>query len=172
MATTPLRRAALTGLASLLQASLLATLLTSCYRQPTVLPPPPVTRAPAPAPARLPAPSPREAANLSDYKIQVAQHIAAANPKLIFYGSLPPMLPAIVVLDFTIDSNGNIGNLRVHRSRDEDASSIAMNAVRQAEPLPRPGSLLRGGHRALAVTETFLFNHDYQFQLRTLAGPQ
>jgi periplasmic protein TonB len=170
MATTPLRRAALAGLASLLQASLLATLLTSCYRQPTVLPPPPVTRAPAPAP--LPAPSSREAANLSDYKIQVAQHIAAANPRLIFYGSLPPMLPAIVVLDFTIDSNGNIGNLRVHRSRDEDASSIAMNAVRQAEPLPRPGSLLRGSHRALAVTETFLFNRDYQFQLRTLAGPQ
>ncbi|HEU4846204.1 MAG TPA: energy transducer TonB [Burkholderiaceae bacterium] len=168
MATTPLRRAALTGLASLLQASLLATLLSSCYRQPSVLPPPPVTRAPAP----VPAPSPREAANLSDYKIQVAQHIAAANPKLIFYGTLPPMLPAIVVLDFTIDGNGNIGNLHVHRSRDDDASSIAMNAVRQATPLPRPGSLLKGGRRTLAMTETFLFNRDYQFQLRTLAGPQ
>ncbi|HJU99787.1 MAG TPA: energy transducer TonB [Burkholderiaceae bacterium] len=148
--------------------SLLAGLLTSCYRQPTVLPPPPVTRAPLPAPA--PAPGPRQAANLADYKILVAQHIAAANPRLIFYGTLPPMLPAIVVLDFTIDGNGNIGNLRVHRSRDEDASSIAMNAVRQAEPLPRPGALLHGRH--LAVTETFLFNRDYQFQLRTLAGPQ
>lgn len=166
MATTPLRKTALAGLASLAGMSLLAGLLTSCYRQPTVLPPPPVTRAPAPQPA----PSPRMAASLDEYKIQVARHIAAANPKLIFYGTLPPMLPAIVVLDFTIDSNGNIGNLRVHRSRDEDASSIAMNAIRQAEPLPRPGSLLRGRH--LAVTETFLFNRDYQFQLRTLAGPQ
>lgn len=168
MATTPLRKAALAGLASLVGMSLLAGLLTSCYRQPTVLPPPPVTRAPAPVPQ--PAPSQRQAANLDDYKIMVAQRIAAANASQIFYGALPPMLPAIVVLDFTIDGNGNIGSLRVHRSRDDDASSIAMSAVRRAEPLPRPGSLLRGRH--LAVTETFLFNRDYQFQLRTLAGPQ
>ena len=166
MVMTPLRKTALAGLASLLGTSL----LTSCYQQPSVLPPPPVTRARAPAPASVPAPSQRQVASLADYKIQVAQHIVAANPKMIFYGMLPPMLPAIVVLDFTIDSNGNIDNLRVHRSRDEDASSIAMNAVRLAEPLPRPGSLLRGRH--LAVTETFLFNRDYQFQLRTLAGPQ
>ena len=170
MAMTPLRKTALAGLASLLGTSLLAGLLagllTSCYTQPTVRPAPPVTRAPAP----LPAPRERQAATLEDYKIMVAQRIAAANASQIFRGALPPMLPAIVVLDFTIDGNGNVGNLRVHRSRDEDASSIAMNAVRQAEPLPRPGALLRGRH--LAVTETFLFNRDYQFQLRTLAGPQ
>lgn len=172
MAMTPLRKTALAGLASLLGTSLLAglfaSLLTSCYTQPTVHPAPPVTRAPAPAP--VPAPRERQAATLDDYKIMVAQRIAAVNAGQIFHGALPPMLPAIVVLDFTIDGNGNVGNLRVHRSRDEDASSIAMNAVRRAEPLPRPGSLLRG--RNLAVTETFLFNRDYQFQLRTLAGPQ
>lgn len=173
MAMTPLRKTALAGLASLLGTSLLAglfaSLLTSCYTQPTVQPAPPVVTR-APAPAHVPAPSQRQPATLDDYKIMVAQRIAAANASQIFYGTLPPMLPAIVVLDFTVDGNGNIGTLHVHRSRDDDASSIAMNAVRRAEPLPRPGSLLRGRH--LAVTETFLFNRDYQFQLRTLAGPQ
>lgn len=166
MAKIPMRRTALAGLAMLT-----ALLLTSCYREPSVLAPPPASRAPAPAPA-APAPSAREASSLDEYKIMLAQRIAAANPRLIFSGALPPMLPAIVVVDFAVDHNGEISGLRVHRSRDDDASSIALNAVRAAAPFPKPGKLIKGLHRTLPLTETFLFNRDYLFQLRTLAGPQ
>lgn len=156
---TPTKLVVLAGLASLL--------LTSCYKEPSVLPRP----APAvPTPAAPPAA--REVATLDEYKTLVARCIVAANPKVIFNGQLPPMLPAIVVVDFGIDGNGQVNSLKVHRSRDDDASTIALDAIKLAAPYPKPGALLKGWHKSLQLTETFLFNRDYQFQLRTLAGPQ
>ena len=148
-------------------------LLTSCARQ-EVLPP----AKPAPAPGRPAPPSAvapqvqRPAANLDDYKIQVAQQINAANPSVIFSGRLPPMMAAIVVLDIGIGHDGEIVALRVHRSPDEESARIALAAVKQGAPYPKPAHLLKWGHHSLAFSETFLFNRDQRFQLRTLAGPQ
>ena len=89
-----------------------------------------------------------------------------------FNGQLPPMLPAIVVLSITVDKTGNMTKLAVQRSRDSDASNVALASMRRAGILPKPFNLVTGAGGSLTFSETFLFNADYRFQLRTLAPIQ
>src|SRR4051812_43899837 len=62
---------------------------------------------------------------LDVYKTAVAQHVVAHNPAHTFFGRLPPMLPAIVVLNITVDRTGQVTRVVVQRSRDADASKVA-----------------------------------------------
>lgn len=114
------------------------------------------------------APSP----GLDAYKTQVAQQVMRQNPSQTFSGRLPPMLPAIVVLNITVDKDGRMTDVAVQRSRDPDASRVAVASMRRSAPLPRPEHLLAENSESLTFSETFLFNDEYRFQLRTLAGPQ
>ena len=114
------------------------------------------------------APSP----NLDAYKTQVAQQVMRQNPSQTFSGRLPPMLPAIVVLNITVDKDGQLTDVVVQRSRDPDAARVAVASMRRSAPLPRPANLVAANSDSLTFSETFLFNDEYRFQLRTLAGPQ
>lgn len=139
-------------------------------------PPPPVpveersTIAVERAPTAAPAPPP--SLGLDAYKANVARHILDRNAERTFSGRLPPMLPAIVVLNITVDKDGRLTDVRVQRSRDPDASRVALASMLRSGPLPRPHGLLAANSQAMTFSETFLFDRDYRFQLRTLAGPQ
>lgn len=124
--------------------------------------PPPKTAAPVAPPSR----------SLDAYKAEVAQHVMRANSGQTFSGQLPPMLPAIVVVNITVDEDGQLQDVAVQRSRDPDASKVAVASMRRSGRLPRPANLLVTNTRALTFSETFLFDHQYRFQLRSLAGPQ
>jgi len=89
-----------------------------------------------------------------------------------FSGQLPPMLPAIVVVNITVDEDGELQDVVVQRSRDPDASKVALDSMRRSGRLPKPVNLLATNMRALTFSETFLFDDQYRFQLRSLAGPQ
>jgi protein TonB len=149
---------------------LAALLLAACQN-----PPPPKVAVSAPA-FRVAPPEPKAAAparNIDDYKIQVAAQILAANPAIIFSGRLPPMLPAIVVVDISVNRDGELASVEVKRSRDGEASKVALAAVKRVgAPFPKPQHLMLRGHKTLDFSETFLFDHQYHFQLRSLAGPQ
>ncbi|MGB9109911.1 MAG: energy transducer TonB [Telluria sp.] len=121
---------------------------------------------PAPGPASKPVP-----AGLDDYKTQVAQHVLQHNPERSYSGKLPPMLPAIVVLRITVDENGGLDDVAVQRSRDDDASQIALDSMRRSSPLPPPRQLAQAGGK-LTFSETFLFADSGRYQLRSLAAPQ
>lgn len=151
-------------------AALGAVLLAACQRLPPLTPPRPSTEPASPAAGAPPA---RPAASIDDYKVLVAQQILDANSAITFSGRLPPMLPAIVVVNISVDKDGDLSSVAVKRSRDGEASKVALEAVRRVRaPFPRPAHLLQRGHKTLDFSETFLFNEHYQFQLRTLAGPQ
>jgi protein TonB len=109
-------------------------------------------------------------ASVESYKADVADQIMRYNTAHTFSGRLPPMLPAIVVLSITVDKTGKVTHVAVQRSRDNDASNVALASMRRAGPLPRPFNLATGN--SLTFSETFLFNADYRFQLRTLAPIQ
>jgi protein TonB len=111
-------------------------------------------------------------AGLDAYKTQVAYHVMRQNPNQTFSGKLPPMLPAIVVLNITVDKDGRVKDVEVQRSRDPDASRVAVDSMRRSGPLPKPAKLLANNADALTFSETFLFNDQYRFQLRSVAGPQ
>ena len=125
----------------------------------------PFTSSPAAKPAL------QSPAGLDDYKTQVAQHVLQHNPDRSYSGKLPPMLPAIVVLEITVDENGGLKDVAVQRSRDPDASRIALDSMRRSTPLPPPHQLAQAGGK-LTFSETFLFADSGRYQLRSLAGPQ
>jgi protein TonB len=110
--------------------------------------------------------------SLEAYKAEVAQHVVRHNPDHTFSGKLPEMLPAIVVLNITVDKNGELKDVAVQRSRDPDASKVAVASMKRSEPLPKPVNVVAAGGGPLTFSETFLFDSQYRFQLRTLAGPQ
>ena len=144
-----------------------ASLLAACQSTP-----PPAVNAPTSTPPRTPA-AIQLAASIDAYKALVAQQIMAANGEYTFSGRLPPMLPAIVVLDLSVGRDGALKSVRVHRSRDNEASSAALAAVRRVpDAFPPAAQLMRGRDKTLEFSETFLFNDQYRFQLRTLSGPQ
>lgn len=142
-----------------------AGLLAACQSTP-----PPAAN--TPTYARTPA-AIQLAASIDVYKSLVAQQIMAANAEYTFSGRLPPMLPAIVVLDLSVGPNGELKNVHVHRSRDSEASAAALAAVRRVPTaFPPAGHLMHNRARTFDFSETFLFNEQYRFQLRTLSGPQ
>lgn len=126
-----------------------------------------------PPPSASAAPGQRTAFDSVDsYKVDVAQHIMRYNAGYTFSGRLPPMLPAVVVLSITVDNAGRPTQVAVQRSRDDDASNLAVASIRRAGALPRPYNLATGPGMSLTFSETFLFNADHRFQLRTLAPIQ
>jgi protein TonB len=112
-----------------------------------------------------PTPSVPTPAGLDDYKTRVARHVADHNPEHRYTGTLPPLLPAIVVLEITVDGDGRTTDVAVQRSRNAAASRVALESVRRSVPLPRP-------REKVTFSETFLFADTERYQLRSLAGPQ
>ena len=140
-----------------------AVLLSACQTAPA-----PAVHTPAPTPAAL-----QLAASIDVYKSLVAQQIMAANAEYTFSGRLPPMLPAIVVLDLSVGPDGELKSAHIHRSRDSEASAVALAAVRRVQTLfPPAAHLMHSRAKTFDFSETFLFNEQYRFQLRTLSGPQ
>jgi protein TonB len=125
-----------------------------------------VTRPFSSKPASKPSP-----AGLDDYKTQVAQHVASRNPEHVYSGTLPPMLPAIVVLEITVDQQGRLTDVEVQRARDAHAAQVALASMRRSEPLPAPERLAQETG-SLKFSETFLFADEDRYQLRSLAAPQ
>lgn len=158
-------------LAPILLALMLPAALTACgtFRRDAPAPSAAVSTAvdPLPTPAAVPPPS----RTLDAYKADVARHIMDRNPERIFDGRLPPMLPAIVVLNITVDDQGQLTDVQVQRSRDPGASEVALASLRRSGPLPRPDGLMPRG-AAMTFSETFLFGEQYRYQIRSLAGPQ
>lgn len=111
-------------------------------------------------------------ASVDAYKNDVAAHFMRYNGAHTFSGKLPPMLPAVVVLRITVDREGRMTDVSVQRSRNEEASKVALASMQRTGSLLRPFNLATGPDRSLTFSETFLFNADFRFQLRTLAPVQ
>ncbi|WP_293775629.1 hypothetical protein [uncultured Oxalicibacterium sp.] len=109
---------------------------------------------------------------LSDYKAALAQRIAAVNSTKVFIGRPQALLRSVVVVKYVVDANGSLVRSEIMRSnRDRTTEATALTSLKQTAPFPKPApALLRGGR--VEVIETWLFNTDGRFQLRTIAEPQ
>jgi protein TonB len=102
-----------------------------------------------------------------------AEVIVLNNTDFMFSGQIPPILRSIVVLNLSIDRDGALTRAVVQRSRNQKASLLALTAVRRVgDRFPKPQHLIHTGYQTLDFAETFLFNDDLRFQIRTLAGVQ
>ena len=118
-------------------------------------------------PARVPYTAPDQ------YKIAAAQRVTAVNARQITPGNPQPMLRSVVSLEYWVDRTGNITSVALYRSNgDQEAERIAVTSLRRASPLPMPSRALVDSSGRVRAVETWLFNDDGRFQLRSVAAPQ
>lgn len=104
--------------------------------------------------------------SLADYRRRAAQLIMAANPSGIFVGPVPEPLYGIVVVTIAFNADGSIRSTHFLRRSEvgPDANNLAIAAIRRVGNFGAIGNL-RGPWE---FNETFFYNEDRKFQLRTL----
>lgn len=113
-----------------------------------------------------------KADSVDEYKVALAQRVVQVNSTHVFVGRPQALLRSVVVIKYSVDANGSLIRSEIMRSnRDRATESTALTTLRKTAPFPKPPvSLLRQGR--VDLIETWLFNNDGRFQLRTIAEPQ
>lgn len=134
-------------------------------------PPVAAVAAPTPAPTHGPGIAARDPA-LERYKRAAAERIHEKNRAMLFEGRPHHLLQAVIVVEVTVDKQGNVARSKIVRSPGiASLNNAALGSLKSASPLPAPPvALVAKG--PLTYSETWLFNNQSRFQLRTLALPQ
>ena len=145
-----------------------ALAVAACAPQREARPPrpaaPPVVKAPAAPPSPAPA-----ALALDDYKRQFALDLIQATPRLAYCPPSEPILKSVVVLQITVDAAGGLVDASVFRSNGyAELEKSALDTVLRAAPFTAPEPGLTKERGSVYFLETFLFNHDDCFQIRSL----
>lgn len=113
-----------------------------------------------------------KADSVGEYKLALAQRVSQVNSTHVFVGRPQALLRSVVVVRYVVDANGGLVRSEIMRSnRDRVTESTALTTLRKTAPFPKPpAELLRNGR--VELVETWLFNNDGRFQLRTIAEPQ
>jgi periplasmic protein TonB len=106
------------------------------------------------------------------YKQALANRISEVNSTKVYIGKPQALLRSVVVVKYVVDANGSLVRSEIMRSnRDRATEAAALASLRSTAPFPKPAAaLLRHGN--VELVETWLFNNDGRFQLRTIAEPQ
>ena len=109
---------------------------------------------------------------LNDYKHDLAQRIVEVNSTKVYITQPQALLRSVIVIKYAVDANGNLLRSEIMRSnRDRETEATALSSLKKTAPFPKPAKhLLRRG--AVELWETWLFNNDGRFQLRTVAQAQ
>lgn len=106
------------------------------------------------------------------YKRDLAQRISQVSSTKVYTGQPQALLRSVIVLKFVVDSQGNLLRSEIMRSnRDRITEATALTSLKAAAPFPKPAAhLLR--HGRMEISETWLFNNDGRFQIRSIAEAQ
>ena len=148
---------------------------------PPVLEPPvflqvPETAARAPdATAGAPDVAVSGARTTAEYGRHVAELLHAANVPGVFPGRPPNPLRAVIVVYVEVNSGGELVRLELYRAplhTPELVDEVERAWRRLGPQLPRPLPQLMNGDGRLAFTQTWLFDDEGRFRLRTLSLAQ
>lgn len=115
--------------------------------------------------------APRDPA-MEQWKRRAAEQIHTVNKDQLFQGRPHHLLQAVIVIEASVDRAGQVTRSRVVRSPGiKSLDQVALASLKAASPLPPPPTplVVRG---PLVFSETWLFQNDGRFQVRTLAMPQ
>ena len=106
------------------------------------------------------------------YKHAIALRISEVNSTKVYPGRPQALLRSIIVVKFSVDASGKLLRSDIVRTNHDSATeATALATLRNTAPFPKPAaSLLRNGR--LEISETWLFNNDGRFQVRSVAQPQ
>lgn len=158
------------------QAALLALLAAGCTAVPVpelAQPAMPKSYHSMPA-APLPLPEASPAGTVEEYRHEFAKRLHAANAGMLFEGPPPNPVRAVIVMRAEIDAIGGLRRLELVRApwHDPWLEDLVRQTVRQAGPLPPPSLKLMNGGRSVSFQETWLFDYQGRFRLRTLSQAQ
>lgn len=109
---------------------------------------------------------------MAGYQKALAERICEVNSTHVYVGRPQALLRSVIVLKYSIDGNGQLMRSEVIRSNhDSVTQATALASIKNTAPFPKPASHLLSNGR-VEITETWLFNNDGRFQLRTIAKPQ
>jgi len=159
----------------------IASLIAACSNAPMPADTP-VAAAPGPAAPPRPAPAPAAAPaapvsvaraparNWDEYKVRAAQRIMQTSAGETFTGPIPERLQSIPVVQVELNRDGSVRNVTVLRVPKFSPQTLQMAtaAIKRAGPFEPVGHLPRPWQYA----ETFLYNDDLKFQIRSLAEAQ
>jgi protein TonB len=112
------------------------------------------------------------ASTLDGYKQDLAHRISQVNSTKVHIDRPQALLRSVVVLKYQVDRDGNLVRSEIFRSnRDHETETIALATLKNAAPFPKPAAHLLRNDR-VDILESWLFNNDGRFQLRTIAQPQ
>jgi hypothetical protein len=105
-----------------------------------------------------------------EYRVDVARYIYESYPTRVYKGRLPPLIHAVVVVETTVDSQGQPREIKVVRgpSHAPDVTAAVQEMTYRISPLPVPAKLSGG----VKYTEIWLVNKDGRFQLDALTEGQ
>ena len=105
-----------------------------------------------------------------EYRLDAARNVYAAYASRIFKGRLPPLIHAVVVVETTVDADGQARDVKLVRgpSHAPDVSAAVMQMIRRVS-LPAPSAFAAAG---LKFTEVWLVHKDGRFQLDALTEGQ
>jgi protein TonB len=135
--------------------------------------PAPVAKARA-EPANPPVTDSSSALTVNQYHKDFAQHLTRVNQNRVYEGAPPNPLRAIVVLEVELARDGRVTNVRSLRvpSHGQEQFELARESILRAAPYPMPAMTVALGKPRIVLTETWLFDNEGRFQLRSLALPQ
>ncbi len=148
--------------------------LAACATPPPVLEPPVFLQVPV-AMAAAPQVAFSEAGTLAEYGRHVAELLHAANFPGVFPGRPPNPLRAVIVVYVEVNSGGELVRLELYRAplhTPELVDEVERAWRRLGPQLPRPLPQLMNGDGRLAFTQTWLFDDEGRFRLRTLSLAQ
>jgi hypothetical protein len=124
--------------------------------------------------APLPLPPVSQAASLAEYQREVAGLLHEANRGMVFEGPPPNPVRAVIVMRADIDVLGEARRFDLLRAPFHDPwlGMLVEQTMRNAEPFPRPSMKLLNGGSSVTFTETWLFDYEGRFRLRSLSQPQ
>ncbi|MBC3830615.1 hypothetical protein H8K33_03745 [Undibacterium amnicola] len=112
------------------------------------------------------------AKTLAAYQVELANHLSRVNVAKVYAGNPQALLRSVIVLRFSLNSQGSLMSKAIVRSnKDRETEATALSSLVKAQPFPMPSALLLKQGK-LDLVETWLFNSDGRFQLRTIALPQ
>ncbi|HEU4647229.1 MAG TPA: hypothetical protein VFS80_16875 [Burkholderiales bacterium] len=114
------------------------------------------------------------ATTLAEYRHEFARLLHAANPGLVYDGPPPNPVRGVIVMRAEIDALGEMRRLELFRGPGHAPwlEQLVAQTVRQAEPFPRPSAKLLNGGGSVVFIETWLFDYEGRFRLRTLSQAQ
>ncbi|HEU4622837.1 MAG TPA: hypothetical protein VFS42_11490 [Burkholderiaceae bacterium] len=105
------------------------------------------------------------------YKRAAAEHILEANRERMMLAQPQALLRAVIVVKIKVQSGGQT-TAEILRAPDRTLAAHAIETIKRASPLPAPPQSVAAELARHGFTETWLYNSDGRFHLRTLAPPQ